>query len=64
MKTNTLANDLLYKMDAYWRAANHLSVGLLYLDGLFNPSPSCSSQPGSDASPINAWPSLASTPTR
>ncbi len=31
MKTATLAPDLLYKIDAYWRAANYLSVGQLYL---------------------------------
>lgn len=31
MKTATLAPDLLDKMDAYWRAANYLSVGQLYL---------------------------------
>ena len=27
MKTNTLAPELLHRMDAYWRAANYLSVG-------------------------------------
>jgi len=27
----TLAPDLLHKMDAYWRAANYLSVGQIYL---------------------------------
>ena len=31
MKTETLTPDLLYKMDAYWRAANYLSVGQLSL---------------------------------
>jgi hypothetical protein len=31
MKTNTLTPELLYKMDAYWRAANYLSVGQIYL---------------------------------
>src|SRR5450756_2585974 len=31
MKTNTLTPELLRKMDAYWRAANYLSVGQLYL---------------------------------
>src|SRR5579872_537282 len=31
MKTNTLPPDLLHKMDAYWRAANYLSVGQIYL---------------------------------
>ena len=25
-KTETLSPDLLHKMDAYWRAANYLSV--------------------------------------
>ena len=25
-KASTLAPELLHKMDAYWRAANHLSV--------------------------------------
>lgn len=31
MKTNTLTPDLLHRMDAYWRAANYLSVGQIYL---------------------------------
>ncbi len=31
MKTNTLAPEMLAKMDAYWRAANYLSVGQIYL---------------------------------
>ena len=31
MKTETLSPDLLRKMDAYWRAANYLSVGQIYL---------------------------------
>jgi xylulose-5-phosphate/fructose-6-phosphate phosphoketolase len=31
MKTNTLTPDLLHKIDAYWRAANYLSVGQIYL---------------------------------
>jgi xylulose-5-phosphate/fructose-6-phosphate phosphoketolase len=31
MKTEALSPDLLYKMNAYWRAANYLSVGQLYL---------------------------------
>ena len=31
MKTNTLTPELLHKLDAYWRAANYLSVGQLYL---------------------------------
>ncbi|MBI3782692.1 MAG: phosphoketolase family protein [Deltaproteobacteria bacterium] len=33
--TDTLASDLLRKMNAYWRAANYLSVGQIYL--LANP---------------------------
>ena len=31
MTTNTLAPELLRRMDAYWRAANYLSVGQMYL---------------------------------
>ena len=31
MKSNTLAPEMLDKMDAYWRAANYLSVGQIYL---------------------------------
>jgi xylulose-5-phosphate/fructose-6-phosphate phosphoketolase len=31
MDTQTLSPDLLQKMDAYWRAANYLSVGQIYL---------------------------------
>ena len=31
MSTETLSPDLLYKVDAYWRAANYLSVGQIYL---------------------------------
>jgi xylulose-5-phosphate/fructose-6-phosphate phosphoketolase len=31
MTTNTLFPELLHKMDAYWRAANYLSVGQIYL---------------------------------
>lgn len=32
MRTNTyLSDDLVSKMDAYWRAANYLSVGQIYL---------------------------------
>ena len=31
MKTRTLSPELLHKMDAYWRAANYLSVGQIYL---------------------------------
>src|SRR5580704_10165425 len=30
-KTNTLSPDLLQKMNAYWRAANYLSAGQIYL---------------------------------
>jgi xylulose-5-phosphate/fructose-6-phosphate phosphoketolase len=30
-KTKTLSPDLLFKMNAYWRAANYLSVGQIYL---------------------------------
>src|SRR6476620_11756625 len=33
--TAPLSRDLLHKMDAYWRAANYLSVGQIYL--LANP---------------------------
>jgi xylulose-5-phosphate/fructose-6-phosphate phosphoketolase len=29
--TDTLSPDLLYRMNAYWRAANYLSVGQIYL---------------------------------
>lgn len=31
MKTETLSPELLHKMDAYWRAANYLAVGQIYL---------------------------------
>ena len=31
MKAGTLTPELLQKMDAYWRAANYLSVGQIYL---------------------------------
>ncbi|AMM23571.1 phosphoketolase family protein [Variovorax sp. PAMC 28711] len=31
MKNASLSPDLLHKMDAYWRAANYLSVGQIYL---------------------------------
>ncbi len=31
VKTTTLAPELLQKMNAYWRAANYLSVGQIYL---------------------------------
>ena len=30
-KAKTLAPNLLRKMDAWWRAANYLSVGQIYL---------------------------------
>jgi xylulose-5-phosphate/fructose-6-phosphate phosphoketolase len=33
MKTKTLTKDTLQKIDAYWRAANYLSVGQIYLRG-------------------------------
>ena len=31
MKKKTLSPELLYQIDAYWRAANYLSVGQIYL---------------------------------
>ncbi len=31
MKTNTITPDLRGKIDAYWRAANYLAVGQIYL---------------------------------
>ncbi|PSN17642.1 hypothetical protein C7271_16630, partial [filamentous cyanobacterium CCP5] len=31
MTTQTLAPDQLHTLDAYWRAANYLSVGQIYL---------------------------------
>ena len=31
LPTPTLSGDLLHRMDAYWRAANYLSVGQIYL---------------------------------
>src|SRR5512141_1266941 len=31
MQTETLAPELLDRMDAYWRAANYLSIGQIYL---------------------------------
>ena len=31
MNTKTLSPELLHKMDAYWRAANYLAVGQIYL---------------------------------
>jgi xylulose-5-phosphate/fructose-6-phosphate phosphoketolase len=31
METKTLSPELLHKMDAYWRTANYLSVGQIYL---------------------------------
>ncbi len=30
-KTHPLSSDMLRRMDAYWRAANYLSVGQIYL---------------------------------
>jgi len=32
MNTNALSSEMLDKMDAYWRAANYLSVGQIYLN--------------------------------
>lgn len=32
-KTQAFSPDLLHQMDAYWRAANYLSVGQIYLYG-------------------------------
>ena len=32
MPVLTLAAEMLKRMDAYWRAANHLSVGHIYLN--------------------------------
>ena len=31
MKTNILTPELLQKIEAYWSAANYLSVGQIYL---------------------------------
>jgi phosphoketolase len=31
MQTKTHSPELLHRMDAYWRAANYLSVGQIYL---------------------------------
>jgi xylulose-5-phosphate/fructose-6-phosphate phosphoketolase len=31
MKTKTLTPELLHQIDAYWRAANYLSAGQIYL---------------------------------
>jgi len=31
MKTKTISSELLHQMNAYWRAANYLSVGQIYL---------------------------------
>jgi len=31
VKTKTLSPELLHQMNAYWRAANYLSVGQIYL---------------------------------
>jgi len=37
-----LSPDLLRKMDAYWRAANNLSVGQIYRNRYYNPTfPMC-----------------------
>src|SRR5664279_4747527 len=36
MKTPTFAPDLLRRLDAYWRAANYLSVGQTYLEGSYS----------------------------
>ena len=33
MKSPALSPDVLRRMDAYWRAANYLAVGQLYLCG-------------------------------
>ena len=33
MSASTLTPELLHKIDAYWRAANYLSVGQIYLMG-------------------------------
>ena len=33
MSSGPLHPELLAKMDAYWRAANYLSVGQIYLEG-------------------------------
>lgn len=31
MTIKTISTELLHQMDAYWRAANYLSVGQIYL---------------------------------
>jgi xylulose-5-phosphate/fructose-6-phosphate phosphoketolase len=31
MNSETLTPELLHRIDAYWRAANYLSVGQIYL---------------------------------
>jgi len=31
MKTNSLSPDQFQRIDAYWRAANYLSVGQIFL---------------------------------
>jgi phosphoketolase len=42
--TNPLSPDLLRRMDAYWQAANYLSVGQIYLcDNRFSNGPSSAS---------------------
>jgi xylulose-5-phosphate/fructose-6-phosphate phosphoketolase len=33
MSEHTLSPELLSRMDAYWRAANYLSVGQIYVHG-------------------------------
>ena len=38
MPHQSLTPDLLGRMDAYWRAANYLSVGQIYLYESFNPA--------------------------
>ena len=37
--SDSLNPDTLQKMDAYWRAANYLSVGEIYLQDNLNRSP-------------------------
>ena len=51
-KANTLTPELLHKMDAYWRAANYLSVGQIYLyDNPLLKRPLSPTRTGSSASP-------------
>ncbi len=54
MKTKTLSPELLHKMDAYWRAANYLSVCRIYLYD--HPSP-CRPPPDlhQAGAPAPAW---------